>query len=325
MSFISILDGSFVVWHANVAQVDIALISALPAFNKIDLLMAANKFNKDSVIKVYTKTHATDEYSFLTQLAATSSPSYPIDGSFVEVMYSATFPARSVSQIRIIITADGINPQELTPVKKYTLYNNNTAVVGNSQFQTNDLGWRTGEVFKTIFRFLSVPISPERPVDLGTETAGLLAESKISNDDLLARVADHEDITGDWDFQNGQILVERGDNLPAIPKSGRIFYHSGDKNLYIGDETQWVKLLREDDLSAFIPVKEEFNFSVPTSVVPLIHNVDIDAPIWLVYEGLPQHYGIDFVITGNILSWVNSIDTEMLGKMTIFYYRKLNS
>ena len=123
--------------------------------------------------------------------------------------------------------------------------------VGGSQYMVNDLGWQTGEVFRTIFKYLEAPISSVHTVDLETETSGTLPEIRIRNDDLLARVADNEAITGAWSFEQGQIIVETGTSLPtnAPIKAGRLFYDSNTNYMYIGDGLWWVRLIQEDELA----------------------------------------------------------------------------
>jgi hypothetical protein len=103
-------------------------------------------------------------------------------------------------------------------------------------------------VFETIFRYLEAPISIEHTVDIDTETHGQLPEARIRNDDLLARVADDEWISGVWDFEQGQLRVERGLDFPILAEVGRLFQKLPDGHLYIGDGSQWRKLLREDDI-----------------------------------------------------------------------------
>jgi hypothetical protein len=122
-------------------------------------------------------------------------------------------------------------------------------MIGDSRFQVNDQGWQVGDVFKTIFKYLEAPISVDHTVDLETETSGVLPEARIRNDDLLARVADNEKITGFWSFEDGQIIVQKGTLLPlGVIEAGRIFQRVTDNNLFIGDGTGWIRLIKESDL-----------------------------------------------------------------------------
>ena len=118
MALSGILNGNFVVWHENIAQIDIELIPQLPQFNRIDLIMGVNRYNDDPQIKIYCKSSTTGGYNFITQLTVTAMPTIPSDGSFVEATYSASFGARPVTDVRIVVTKDGTEPQELTPIKK---------------------------------------------------------------------------------------------------------------------------------------------------------------------------------------------------------------
>lgn len=160
MSFAGILNGDFVVWHENIAQVDIKPLATIDSFNRLDVVMGVNLTNNAPHIKLYVQASAGGGYSYIATLAPLSSPSLPSNGEFVEVTYSALFSARAAINIRLVITKDGVIPQELTAVKKYILYNNSVALVGGSSFQVNDLGWQTGKVFSTIFKYLSPSQAP---------------------------------------------------------------------------------------------------------------------------------------------------------------------
>lgn len=286
MSFAGIFNGSFVVWHENIAQIDIKLGPQLSAFNKMDLIVGLNRFNDNPQIKIYYKSSINGTLVYLTQLAPSSLPTIPGDGSFVEATYSASFNSRIATDIRVVVTKDGINPQEFTPIKKYTLYNNSIATVGGSQFKVNDLGWQTGEVFRTIFKYLEAPISSVHTIDLETETSGLLPEIRIRNDNLLARVADNEAITGIWSFEQGQIIVETGTVLPTNTpiNAGRMFYNVSTGYLYVGDGAWWIRLIQEDELAR----KPDFawGFTRPARVPPGGFLLFGNTPLSLT-EGMP--------------------------------------
>jgi len=250
MSFSGILNGNFVVWHENVAQIDTKLTPQLSQLNKVDVVMGVNRYNESPHIKLYYKSSTTGSYIYLTTLTSITPPTIPSDGTFVEATYSAAFSNRTATDIRIIITKDGTVPQELTPVKKYVIYNNGTPITGGFQHATNDRGWQTGKVFKTIFKYLEAPISTEHRIDLETESDGILPEARIRNDGLLARVADNEIITGAWSFENGQIIVEKGAELPTNTpiEAGRLFHNTSTNYLYIGNGTGWARLIQENEL-----------------------------------------------------------------------------
>jgi hypothetical protein len=214
------------------------------------MIVGVNKYNLDNYIRVFYKASESSPFIYLAQMSLVGSVTCPSDGTFVDASYTCSFGAVAASHLRFIITRDGVNPKELTPVKRYKIYNNGVAVVGGSKFEVNSLGWQTGEVFKTIFTYLEAPISVEHKVNIETETEGLLPEARIRNDNLLARLADNELISGVWSFESGQIIVSKGNALPtgAIAQ-GRLFFRTSDNSFFVGDGSGWLKLVREDELA----------------------------------------------------------------------------
>jgi hypothetical protein len=77
----------------------------------------------------------------------------------------------------------------------------------------------------------------------------------------------------------------------------------------------------EQQIAKAIPVTETFFIETPTNTITLANDVNTEAPIWVVYECLPQKKNIDFTITGNIFNWVNTTDTEIFGDIEITYYK----
>lgn len=267
MTFAGILSGEYVVWHNRIAQIDAKLTPVLPSLNKVEMVVGVNKYNQDNYIRVFYKTSAVSPFIFLKQMALAAPVECPADGSFIDAVYSCTFGAVSATEIRFVVTKDGVNPKELTPIKKYRLFNNGVLVVGGSTFEVNPLGWQTGEVFKTIFTYLEAPISVEHKVNIETETEGLLPENRIRNDNLLARLNDNELITGNWSFENGQMTVPKGTVLPLMPvPAGRIFYNTAEQSFFISDGTNWQKLIKENDLLNKIDFV--WGFTRPSSVPP---------------------------------------------------------
>ena len=49
-----------------------------------------------------------------------------------------------------------------------------------------------------------------------TNTAIQISEAQVAEGILLARVADNEQVTGDWEFTNGATVKGTGGNIPAI-------------------------------------------------------------------------------------------------------------
>lgn len=267
MSFAGILSGEYVVWHNRVAQIDAKLTPSLSLLNKAEMIVGVNKYNQDNYIRVFYKTSSTSPFIFLKQMALVLPVECPADGSFIDATYACTFGAVTASEIRFVITKDGVNPKELTPIKRYRLFNNGTLVVGGSTFEVNALGWQTGEVFKTIFTYLEAPISVEHKVNIETETEGLLSENRIRNDNLLARLSDNELITGNWSFENGQMIVPKGTVLPPMPvPAGRIFYNTAEQGFFISDGASWQRLIKENDLLNRIDFV--WGFTRPSAVPP---------------------------------------------------------
>jgi len=325
--FAGVFNGEYVVWHNSPAQITVNLTTPLTSVSKIELIVGLNKYNPVSDIKIWSRSNVAGSFSFLANMTAVNVPDLPQDGKFVDVVYRATFPLTPMSDFRVVITKDGVQPREMTPVKHYSIYNNQpNPIVGGSRFTNNSLGWKTSEVFETIFRYLDTPISIEHTVDLETETHGTLPESRIRNDNLLARVADNEVITGEWSFENGQIVVEQGMILPAgTIKSGRLFCKKPENALYVGNGVDWTKLIRETEMQEAVakalPVVQRFNFQVPATEVELAHDVNVILPVWLTHETLPQKYGKDFIVEGKILRWIGVEDVSMIGDVEIIYYR----
>jgi hypothetical protein len=325
--FAGVFSGDYVVWHNVPAQITVNLTTPLTSVTKIEVVVGLNKYNPDADIKIWSRGSPLGTFTFLSSMAVVNMPELPSDGKFVDVTYQASFPTTLMNDFRVVITKDGVEARELTPVKQYYVYNNQPSpIVGGSKFNINELGWKTSEVFETIFRYLDAPISVEHTVDLETETHGTLPETRIRNDDLLARVADNEEITGEWSFADGQIIVERGTELPTgVIKSGRLFCKEPEESLYLGNGVGWTKLIQETELQAAlalsVPVVQRFSFSAPTTSVILDYTVNVTAPVWLTHETLPQKYGKDFTITGNLLEWVSAEDPAMNGDVEVIYYR----
>ena len=159
MSFAGILNGEYVVWHNRIAQIDVKLFPSFHSLNKIEMVIAVNNDNLESCVGVFYKTNDASPMHLLMQMTPPVGIVCPDDGSFIDVVYSCAFAPIAASDLRFIITRDGTIQKELTPVKKYRLYENNALIVGGSTYEINDLGWQTGEVFKTIFKYLPVPPS----------------------------------------------------------------------------------------------------------------------------------------------------------------------
>lgn len=88
----------------------------------------------------------------------------------------------------------------------------------------------------------------------GTLKIKAVTESVITNGSILARVADPETITGNWEF-NGTLTIPTlaGSTLPTgtIP-NGRVLQLEGTDDLYIGNGATWTKVLTEANISASI-------------------------------------------------------------------------
>lgn len=248
MTFASILGGEYVVWHNTPAQITVRMENPIATITKIQLVVGINTRNFNPNIKLWTRSSESAPFIYTAQLSANVLPTVPSDGSFVDAVYETDINGLVISEFRLVVTANGAEAQEFTPIKKYNIFvGGNTPIVGGSVYAVNDLGWQVGEVFATILSYLEEPISSSNTINIETETSGLLPEARIRNDDLLARVADNELITGVWDFENGQLRIERGDVLPINPDTGRLFQLDTDSSLYIGSGSAWVRLLKAEE------------------------------------------------------------------------------
>lgn len=250
MGLASILNGDYIVWHGQIAQIDIKLTPQLSQANRLDLILGVNCHNSTPQVKLYYKPGVSEDYVYLATMSPITTPIIPGDGTFIDTTYSVAFSSRIATYFRIIVSKDGILPQELTPIKKYIVYNNNSAVVGGSAFLVNDLGWKTGEVFKTIFKYLEAPISTEHKVDIEAETVGDLPETRIRNENLLARLADNERIIGNWKFA-GTLAIPTLPGLmpPLSAPNGQIMQLEDSDDVYIGTGDGIVKILTANNAS----------------------------------------------------------------------------
>lgn len=249
--FAGILDGQYVVWHKRLAQLFVHLEPALATVSRLELIVGCNVENPVADVKVWSRASSSSSFVFLGSLTPVSIPAFNGDGTFEDVVYRLDMPLTPIADLRFNVTADGVNAREMTPLKKYMIYNNSaTPIVGGSHFNINGLGWQTSEVFETIFKYLDLPVSATNPVDIETETIGLLPESRIRNDNLLARVADDEWIVGNWDFETGSLRIERDTSMPANAETGRLFQRLPDGALFIGDGSHWIHLLKDSDITS---------------------------------------------------------------------------
>lgn len=77
----------------------------------------------------------------------------------------------------------------------------------------------------------------------------------------------------------------------------------------------------EQALEKARPVTEKFNLATPTNTITLEHAVNSTAPVWVIYESLPQRKTVDFTVEGNIFTWVNTTDPFITGDIEITYFR----
>jgi len=74
-------------------------------------------------------------------------------------------------------------------------------------------------------------------------------------------------------------------------------------------------------LTKTVPVYERFYLEEATTTITLKHTVNLENPIWVTYETLPQKFGTDYIIQDNVLHWINTVDAEIFGDFEITYYR----
>jgi hypothetical protein len=83
--------------------------------------------------------------------------------------------------------------------------------------------------------------------DIAADHTGNLPESRISDDGILARLADDEVVTGHWTFPGG-ITVQTGTTLPATLPAGSIFYNTDTQELFVSNGSSWVEYATLEDI-----------------------------------------------------------------------------
>lgn len=70
-----------------------------------------------------------------------------------------------------------------------------------------------------------------------------LQDTDVSNDGIIARLAENQSITGQWKAPNG-LVVAYGTSLPTGNiADGRIFWNLTNKKMYFGKNGQWVDIV----------------------------------------------------------------------------------
>lgn len=90
--------------------------------------------------------------------------------------------------------------------------------------------------------FLKSYSVPLHEMDSEKHLDGLL-DTDISNDGIIARLAENQSITGQWTAPNG-LVVAHGDSLPVGNiVDGRLFWNLANKRMYFGKNGQWVDIV----------------------------------------------------------------------------------